>query len=401
VTKPWPVYYHNDTGSAMLTYYIGQYLIPAAVGKVVGSFRVGEIAVLFWNAAGVFLALLLLFRITKADTARKWLLTAVVFFPFGFTLFLGRGLYAATPFGSVDAPEDNYWISKSIRVYFRSMVNVLRWIPTNAITPWIATALFADQYSNNFGERNYVLLAAPLILYATFPFLGLALLMMGVFFIKLVRPSTTRVERLNALKNCMSASNLCALVSSAVMLAYIFGNVTGEKPEEIGFSIIDYGSNSILYLCVCLTFLCYSVVIFKIHKESPLFYVVNAALLLFPFFRMGRWNDLCMNASVPEVFLLMVFIIQALFKYIEQKNSASRRAAILILLLFIGAIYPARELIDVSKTGPVWDGSGRYGEIQSMNEYARTDGTVMVDYAYNYYTYDYENSMFCKYLAKD
>ena len=398
IHKDWPVYYRNDNSDAMLTYYIGQYLVPAAAGKLFHSFRVGEIAMLFWNFLGVYLSVLLLLRLTKADNGKKQAFAVIVFLFFSTVLFLSRGLYAATAIGIGDLWDDPYWLSAKTRIFFRSTQNILRWIPTNGPPAWIAAALFAEQKDSS---KAYLFIAIPLLLNATFPFIGLALLMLGIFGVKMVLPGTSKTERLNLLKDCMSVPNICVLPLLFTEAVYIIGNATGEKPTEIGFALINLGPNTTVYFCFCIGFTCYSAVTFQLFKREPLFYVVNGLLSLFPFFQMGLWNDLCMNASIPAIFLLMNFTIQGMFRYTTENNPQHGKAVILALLLFWGSIYPLRETIESAKTGPTWDGSARYSNIGTMSDFARRDGTVPVDMAYNYFTYDYEQSLFYRLLAKD
>lgn len=45
----WPVFYRDAVTPSMLTYYIGQYLVPAAVGKLFCSAWISEIVFMFWG----------------------------------------------------------------------------------------------------------------------------------------------------------------------------------------------------------------------------------------------------------------------------------------------------------------------------------------------------------------
>ena len=397
ISEGWPVYYHHEMDHAMLTYYIGQYLVPAAIGKLFHSFRAGELAMLAWNFAGIFLSVMLLFHVSKADTWRKQIFSVFVFCFFSAVLFLSRLLYAATAINVNDVISDRYFLS-NLSVFFRSTLNTFRWIPTNGPPAWIAAALFAQQQDS---PKYYLLIAAPLLLHASLPFLGLALLMLGIFVIKMARPDTLREERVRWLKDSVSIPNLCALLGLMVEAVYLMGNVAEEKPAEVGISFIEYGANSALYFCFCAGFICYSAVIFKTFKEIPLFYVVNAQLLLLPFFKFGLYNDLCMNASIPAMFLLMVFVIRGMFQYTLQQGVSHGRVVLLSLLLIWGAIYPIQEAYETMAAGPAWDDSHRFDPAGTLNMYARRDGSVGADMAYNYYTYDYEESLFYLWFAKE
>lgn len=399
IFEGWPVYYHNSDSNSMLTYYIGQYLVPAAVGKVFHSFRAGELAMLFWNFLGTYLSVLLFFRITKANSLRKQSFALLVFLFSGTVLFLSRGLYAATAVGVTDVTEA--WLSKTVYLQYRHVQTVLRWIPTIGPPAWIAAALFVEELDS---PKHYLLIATPLLLSASLPFVGIALLMIGAFVVKMMLPDTSGAEQWSLIKDCVSVPNLCALPILSAEAIYLFGNVVSEKPAELGLTLINFGANTTLYFCFCIGFACYSIILFPILKQEPLFYVVNFLLFLFPLFSMGLHNDLCMGASVPVIFLLISFVVRGMFLYTEKGKEQFGRAIILGLLVFWGSIYPIRETLEQIRTGPMWDGSARYTlqrEVGSMNVFARRDGTIKADLAYNYYTYDYESSPFYLWLAKD
>lgn len=389
VSSPWPVCYHNDDGSAMLTYYIAQYLAPALFGKIAHSFRAAEIFMLPYNAVGLFAVMLLLFRGVKADTAKKQAVSLLVFMFFGTCLFLGKALYGATAIGGPDVSDMRDWISNSIQLQYRTLFVSLRWAFPQAIVPWMAALLFAENYRD---LKPYCLICAPLLLHATFPFLGLAFLMAGVA----VCQAFARKDKKALLKELCSLPNMAAAVGFVIPLIYILGNVFQEKVEEVGFFYVNYGRNSVVYFCFVATFLVYSAVIFKKYKNSLLFYLVNISLLLFPFFRMGIYNDFTMSVSIPAVFLLMTMVLRALFSYIGGGSGGRKYVIALVSLLAIGAIYPMEEMAETLREPVFWEGAGE----ASLEEWARRDGTVGAAEAYNYFTYDYEDSAFWRFFSK-
>lgn len=181
-----------------------------------------------------------------------------------------------------------------------------------------------------------------------------------------------------------------------IPLIYLCGNFGSKKPVSAGFSIIEYGADTALYFCFCASFLCYSAVLLQLYQKDRLFYLVNGLLLFLPFVKIGWCNDLCMRASVPATFLLMVFCINGLFSYLAEKQK-SARMIILSLLLCIGMYYPITEMYRVlwenpaGRVEPVW---------QSISEWAYRDGRQPEDTAYNYFTYDYDQSVFFRYFAR-
>lgn len=389
VTSHWPVCYHNDDSEAMLTYYIGQYLIPALCGKIFASFRAAEIALFICDAIGIFGVVLLLFRVTGADTVKKQAASLFVLAFFGTCLFLGKALYGASGIGSADISMAREWISDSIQLQYRTLYTDLRWVFPQAVVPWLATLLFLEEHRN---VGLYCLIGAPLLLYATFPFVGIAILMFGVVAYRLF----TEEDKRAVVKEVFSPSNVAVAVSFLIPLVYLMGNLLGEKVPEAGFSHIDYGKNTVVYFCFVAAFLLYSAVIFEKYKKDLLFYLVNISLLIFPFFRMGVFNDLTMSASIPAVFLLMVFVLKALFFYGSRAAERPVPLLLLTLLLAVGAIYPVEEMAEVAKE-PVSFGGAVPG---SLGAWARRDGTVGAAEAYNYFTYGYKESLFYRFFSR-
>ena len=204
ITNDWPVYYHNEQEDAMLTYYVGQYLVPALFGKLFHRFRIAELAMLLYNFIGVFFAALLLFRLVKATTARRQMAAIFLFIFFGTALFLSKALYATTNVGSDALSEGSHWLSERILLQYPYNYSHLRWAFPQAITTWIATALFAESREK---YEHYLVFAAPLLLHATLAFLGVAFLMIGYFGIS----AFLSEKLLPSVKRAFSIPNLCII----------------------------------------------------------------------------------------------------------------------------------------------------------------------------------------------
>ncbi len=67
VNRRWPVLYTNVKEHSMLTYYIGQYMVAALVGKVTHSTRIAEIVLYIWNMIGLVLVLFNLLFLQKQN----------------------------------------------------------------------------------------------------------------------------------------------------------------------------------------------------------------------------------------------------------------------------------------------------------------------------------------------
>lgn len=87
----WPVVYDND---AMLTYYLGQYIVPAAIAKLLfHSHRIMKIMIPVWNALGLLFVYIFLVSFLNVQTRFKKVgIILIMIFWGGFTN-LGKDIY--------------------------------------------------------------------------------------------------------------------------------------------------------------------------------------------------------------------------------------------------------------------------------------------------------------------
>ena len=103
-----------------------------------------------------------------------------------------------------------------------------------------------------------------------------------------------------------------------------------------------------------------------------------------------------MSVSIPAVFLLLAMALRSLFSYWKDGSGGRIYVIALVCLLAIGAIYPAEEMVEVCKEPVAWEGAGEAG----LMEWATRDGSVGAAEAYNYFTYDYKDSVFWRFFSK-
>ena len=222
-----------------------------------------------------------------------------------------------------------YWLSDAM-ISYRSAINSLRWVFQLCIPSWIATALFLNIFHN---PRYYVVIAAQLLLHTVFAFLSVGVMMFLTFIYQLiVRPEKRKLYIKRAFA---SPPNLLVLLGGVVIpFIYLSANVfSAEKPEFVRFSLIRYTNvTEITYFAFVSVFLCYSLLIWRKYEKSFLFYLVNGILLIAPFLRLGQNNDLGMNTTIPVLYILMIFVIWALFVDLSKATQNVRSAVGLICL---------------------------------------------------------------------
>ena len=375
---PWPVQYDGDI---LLTYYIGNYLIPALIGKMFASTQVSRLFLPIWNAIGILLIYCLCGEYLNANTLfRKTLLLFFIFFWSG-AVNLGSRLYHL--FGHNNYVESWKWLDyQNVKVHFASNFDSLRGGFQHVIIPWVSCSVFIHER-----ERCdfFLLVALPLLFGSTFGFLWFAVLLL---FYCLFLIATKRVP----LKNVFSLTNILLLPLAAVVLVYLFGNVFSEKPKEVGFSFLNMFKHFDFYVCFTLSeFLLYALFLYQSHRRDALYVLVILELLLIPFFSLGLYNDLCSRGSIPARFLLMIWCLEEIYKGENKVFSWG-----IALVFAFGLINEFRELEYVyAKSSEL-----EYQQSEcTMDEYGSLNGfagnmNMGSDNAYNYYTMQYSDSLF-------
>lgn len=384
VNYRWPVVYDED---AMLTYYLGQYIVPAFVGKVLGqSMFVAVWAQTAWNAAGLLLAFCFICHFVKADTLAKRIgVFAIIFFWGGATSF-GSKVYQKM--GHEVTLMSFKWIDFGrVLVHFASNFDALRGAFQHVIVPWICCGIFMQNVRK---IEVYVLLALPLFFSSTFGFVYFAVILISCAVVEFCREKDVSV-----FKRLFSKSNLLLLPVTAVFVIYYIGNIFGEKPDMVGFEIINMAEHWHFYLVfIAVEFMGYAVFVFWNNRRNVLYYIVVIELLLIPFLSMGMFNDLCSRGSIPARFILMVWCIQQLY----QKGWKNVWNALVMCVLILAAWNTYDEVKEVCRLTNVfglqheemmWD---HFGTLNGMAGNSEVRG----DEAYNYYTLEYSDSLFYK-----
>ncbi len=117
-------------------------------------------------------------------------------------------------------------------------------------------------------------------------------------------------------------------------------------------------------------------------------------LLFLPFFHLGQNNDLVMCCSIPGLFVVMICTIRYMFEF--PKTAAT---GALVVLLFIGAINPLKEMRGVM--GELWrEGVGSSIGASTLATYSNLKDEDIPIIKYNYYSYNIDKNIFIKYIAK-
>lgn len=392
VERPWPVYYSD--GSA-LTYYIGHFLVPAAAGKFLGLTG-AKIVLLLYSCAGVFITWLFLVKVTRADTCKKQLFVLLVFIFFGSleNLRVIMTNFAEGFFRAID-PE---YTKGYFMIGFTSNAKSMSGVFNQIIFAFLAIALYMEDDEK---LENIFVLGVPMLIFSPFPLMAfLPLVLAGV-----IRQAIKNKNQLGtvAKKICSIQNILIFVVLAPVLLLYLWGNISGEKPQEMAFHMLHYGWKNIwIYVVFVLCeFIPYSVLLWTKYKKDVYFWVANLTLLILPLFQMGLYNDLCTRASSVGMFVLMIYIICFLFE--ERKDKIFKRCKTALACLLIFAMTASVDLyFDIAKKTSELAAKQEY-ESREVDFWHSLEGIRrlnQVDSTYNFFTFNASDDVFYHYLAK-
>lgn len=395
--RKWPVYYCNNVEKSMLTYYIGQYMFPALIGKIFCSTRVTEIANYIYAEIGLVLVYIYLISILKIKENYKQIIAlfVLVFFclPFPLAKIISEFFYPGL------AASSNQWYiyTNDLKIQYSANYIMLRWVYCQTIVIWASMLLLLD---NKDKINYYIFLLLPSLFFGILPFVGIVYYAIGYAVF-----SIFKTDIKNIIKRVLSLENILLMFSLGfVFFTYYYGNVFGAKDSTISFGINNYGDYLGLYfILVIICIGIYAIILYKKNNNSIFFYLTILYLVVLPMFKMGAYNDLVMRGSIPALFLYAFYTIEYLCEL--KLNTLNKRICFVFVasMLFIGFTNQYEELNnsiineDYTKIGIVED----YIEWTTMEDFAnRSNNNIPSDIKYNYYSYDIEDNIFCKYISR-
>ena len=392
----WPVYYDltaqsNPEINAMLpdetvffSYYISFWMVPALMGKLLG-FAAGNIALVIWSAFGIFLILTGMTMIVKKSSY------AVIF---TFVFFCGFDYLPYLYYQSV-GPAEWMWLEGWTRhiVYIGNMNNLLN-VYNQCIPCWLIVVLFLLMRN----RRSAGLLGSLMFPYSPWATIGILPVAAYYAFRKGFKA-----------RNFFTAENILSPLILAGLFIPLYlanSNATSVKGTTVGF----YGSIGAFAVAFLLTvaveILPAFILLFKDRRKDPLFWVVIITLLILPFYKISGQNDLTMRGSMPEFFVLTIFLAATIARVFEEKKNDKSKADLkgtlktvggFVMLLAMSMVAFQMLLLTVVCT---FDGSRRPNDdIGSLGDIRTPSYVETIDK--QFFVYDYEDSFFCKYLARE
>lgn len=189
----WPVVYTTSYGDSMLSYYIGEYLLPAVIGKIFYSFHAAELMMYAFSVFGLYLV---------------WL------------IMVAGNLYPENfPYGSHE------WMNPyTVIVQYSANWSLLKWVPGQVIVPWLATLIFLLKPEK---IQAYVMMGLPVLLFSGFAMVGLVFMMLAYFLCHLAEGGEENIGKKVAKVFSLSNLMLAAIVGSICIL-YFTSNLMEE-----------------------------------------------------------------------------------------------------------------------------------------------------------------------------
>jgi hypothetical protein len=341
INYPWPVRYLDNYDSA-LTYYIGFWILPALLGKLItfyyganAGWIVANIAYAIYCATILCVVMFLLVSYLNATSIKRMLMVATILIFFSGMDILPNLLMQMGQLKISIFTQLEFWIP----IQYSSNTTQLCWVYNQAIPSWLVTALLFHER----GFSNYAYLGLLLLPFGPLPFIGIFFMMMIQGVIEFLQ-SIRNKQSFQFLKNITSIPNVIAIVTILpIFYLYYF---TNSAVSQNGFRLNNI-SLVYYYVFILTEFLLYVILIVRKSYKKRYFIIGILGLFLAPLFTLGYDQDFCMRASIPFLFTLMIYVMEYLLSNVCWSGkgiiSLNVGAILIIMILFIGSATPLTE----------------------------------------------------------
>lgn len=326
VEYDWPVM--NEDGSRALVYYIGFWLPSAVIGKIFGL-SAGYAAQFVWAIIGI----LIVYYIISINRQKFTMWPLLLFIFFSGMDYLGVQFLRPALTDLSSAYHLEWWASD---FQFSSFTTQLFWVFNQALPAWVTIAFIYIQKKNS----SIFFILSLCIISSPFPFVGMIPIAIYCVF------RNAKEQSCNVLRSkVVSIPNLIGVIAVGIIsVLYLFGNasasVVGEDQANVweitSVELVRYALFLLLEVGVFL------ILLYKRNKKNALYYIILIEFLLCPILHVGYGHDFCMRASIPALFLLYLFVVDALEAYAQEKNL--KMLIPLVVALLFGAITPYNEI---------------------------------------------------------
>lgn len=411
VSYKWPVIYDYSTqtnpevieiigktsGKTAFIYYYTYWLPAALAGKLFGR-TAADVFLMLWNATGIFLTLL---GMTKIN-GRACVTQPIFYMFFGGLDVIPTIIHSAIPYP--------FWTS--IEGYVPNMAYYCNMSElANVFHQCVPSFLLAVLLMISVNTRTFGLTCGVLFAYSPFGVFGLLPIVFTAIFRK-----DMRQDAKGTLKDLFAPVNII----SAVVLIVMYGSFYMANAGVIGnngFTWMYYDSFGLFVVC----YLCFliievlpvSAILFKRYRKNAFYICAVLTLALIPTYMMSWVNDFAMRASMPARFIMCIFLaglfrelydedakIQAAKKKRSGKEIAGLVFTILTMILMLFPGFVNVYLIAGSEATGEFDRKEMVGSFGNINNAYDSDTEYAAVINKQFYTDNYNDTFFYKYLAK-
>lgn len=371
-------------------YYLFYYLPAGLLGKIFGSINVARISLLLWSAWGLLLLFVWVLRyFSQLDKRgfRQTIIALLFLLCWGGMDIIGHLLRCVFLWIQGVRPVYATWrIEEWCRPYFfqyASNWTSLWWSFNQCIPIWIITIIIFSKRD----LRSVGFFYGIALLYSPWCVLGLAPIVV-VFVIYSVYKQGWAIV-------CKSVSCANLLFPLSILLVVGTLYMSNNTPlSEKGFFWHFMNADEFFYkyfLFIVIEIGFYVWMLREKLKKDILFFASIVTLLLLPFYKMTAWNDLLTRGSMPALFLLCLVWIRWCF---DNWNTKKYLIVISVLAGSLGSLQILMtSVIDTFQAGkPVTTLADESFVTPSVGVAKMAES--------QFYSHEYEDTFFWKYLAK-
>lgn len=330
----WPVAYGPapDGGELVLRFPMAYYMVPAALGKVLGV-ATARPALWLWTVLGVTLFFALSLSAWKERTARHTVVILGVLVMFSGLDLLGW-LYNQGRWPAL-GQHIEWW---TWMFQYSSQTSLVFWAPNHALPAWLAALVVWRHRERGLAMAPMALLLLTVAAWAPLVALGSAPLLLAC--------SLRGQPLLRTVREALHPAVLAVLPVVLVLGLFVTFGVPG-RDRALNDSIAEIHRGTLFYIIpYLLTFavvewLALAVVLWRLGLRSWLLWGAAAVLLLLPTQRFGPGNDIVMRGGITALTLLMLLTVAALLS----PDIPRRGRALIAAFLLVGAAAPVQEVL--------------------------------------------------------
>ena len=125
-----------------------------------------------------------------------------------------------------------------------------------------------------------------------------------------------------------------------VVIAIVYGSFYIQNSSNLGsnngYIFMFHPKNKLITCYILFVFFEFFINFYIIHtklKENKYYVVVFLELLIIPLCQVGEYNDFCMRASIPALFLLMIFLMQYILEKIQYGGKFDKIYSLILISL--------------------------------------------------------------------